>query len=208
MTDRPVVFVVDDDQAMRDSIAALVEAHGVRARTYASAEQFLDDFDRSQLGCLVTDVRMAGMSGLNLLERLKTERADLPIIVISQYGDVPMAVEAMRAGAVIFLEKPPREGELWENIRRAIDRHRVCRGEQAERDEVEARLAQLTPEETRVLECVVAGKANKITAAELKMGLRTVEFHRANVMEKMEAGSLAELVRLCLVARQDNDDQD
>jgi FixJ family two-component response regulator len=196
--DRPTVFVVDDDPAARDSVAAMIRSRGMAVESYASAEQFFGQFDRGRLGCLVTDVRMAGMSGLGLLERLKQERISLPAVVITGYGDVPTAVEAMRVGAVTFLEKPCGEGDLCKSIGEAIETHRRLRQRQARLAEVQARFARLTPGEARVLEQMMAGKPNKAIAADLQIGLRTVELRRANVMKKIEVDSVAELVRLAM----------
>jgi FixJ family two-component response regulator len=200
MEDRPTVFVVDDDPAARDSVAAMIRSRGIEVESYASAEQFFGQFNRGRLGCLVTDVRMAGMSGLSLLERLKQERISLPAVVITGYGDVPTAVEAMRAGAVTFLEKPCGEGDLLKSIGEAIETHRRLRRQQARLAEIQARFARLTPGEVRVLEQMIAGKPNKTMAADLQIGLRTVELRRANVMKKIEVDSVAELVRLAMEA--------
>ena len=200
MEDRPTVFVVDDDPAARDSVAAMIRSRGMAVESYASAEQFFTQFDRGRLGCLVTDLRMAGMSGLNLLERLKQERISLPAVVITGYGDVPTAVEAMRAGAVTFLEKPCKEGDLWKSIGEAIETHRRLRSRQARLADIQARFARLTPGEALVLERMIAGKPNKTIAADLEIGLRTVELRRANVMKKIGVDSLAELVRLAMEA--------
>ncbi len=200
MEDRPTVFVVDDDPAARDSVAAMIRSRGMAVESYASAEQFFEQFDRGRLGCLVTDVRMAGMSGLNLLERLKQERLSLPAVVITGYGDVPTAVEAMRAGAVTFLEKPCGEGDLWKSIAVAIETHRRLRRQQARLADIQARFARLTPGEALVLERMIAGKPNKAIAADLQIGLRTVELRRANVMKKIGVDSVAELVRLAMEA--------
>jgi FixJ family two-component response regulator len=143
---------------------------------------------------------MAGMSGLNLLEQLKQERISLPAVVITGYGDVPTAVEAMRAGAVTFLEKPCGEVDLWKSIQEAIETHRRLRHQQARRADIQARFARLTPGEARVLERMIAGKPNKAIAADLQIGLRTVELRRANVMKKIGVDSVAELVRLAMEA--------
>ncbi len=198
MEDRPTVFIVDDDPAARDSLAAMIRSRGMAVESYASAEEFFGQFDRGRLSCLVTDVRMAGMSGLNLLERLKQERIPLPAVVITGYGDVPTAVEAMRAGAVTFLEKPCGEGDLWKSIGEAIEMHRRLRHRQDRLADIQARFARLTPGEAQVLERLIAGKPNKAIAADLQIGLRTVELRRANVMKKIQVESVAELVRLAM----------
>ncbi len=193
------VFVVDDDPAARDSVAALVRSKGLPVATYASAEQFLTAFDSSRVGCLVVDVRMTGMTGLDLQEVLRQGGSRLPIIIITGFGDVPTAVRAMRAGAFTFLEKPCRDQELWSCIQKALDAAGRARLEDIRKADVEARLAHLTPDELRVMREMVAGKPNKVIAAELDIGLRTVELRRANVLKKMHADSLAELVRLALL---------
>ena len=198
MDGQPTVFVVDDDPAARASVAAMIEARGVCVETYDSAERFLDRFDRRRFGCLVTDMRMDGMSGLDLQEKLQAENVGLPVIIITAYGDVPVAVQAMRAGAVTMLEKPCRGRELWQSIQKAIDWYRKQRRMQSRRDELQTRLARLTPEERQVMEQMAAGTPNKAIAARLDIGLRTVELRRANVMKKMEADSLARLVQLLL----------
>jgi FixJ family two-component response regulator len=196
------VFVVDDDPAARDSVAALVRSKGLPVDTYASAEQFLAAFDASRVGCLVVDVRMTGMTGLDLQEVLRQRGSRLPIIVITGFGDVPTAVRAMRAGAFTFLEKPCRDQELWSCIQKSLDAAGRARLEDIRKADVEARLAQLTQDEQRVMREMVAGKPNKVIAAELDIGLRTVELRRANVLKKMHADSLAELVRLALLVWQ------
>lgn len=198
MEDTPVVYVIDDDLAARESIAALVQAKGLHVETHPSAESFLDDHSPDRLGCIVADMRLAGMSGLELQEKLRAEDVLMPVIIITGYGDIPSAVRALRTGAVTFLQKPCREQELWDNIEKAIEQHRQQRETQAGIAEIKNRLARLTPDENRVLECLIAGKPNKAIAAELEIGLRTVELRRANIMKKMQAGSLAELVRLRL----------
>ena len=205
MGEKPVVYVVDDDKAVRESIAALVQANGIAVRCHASAEEFLETFDRSQLGCLITDVRMSGMSGIELLETLQAEGVSLPVIIITGYPDISMAVRAVRTGAVTFLEKPCREKELWTNIQNSRDQHRKRRAEEARAAELEGRLARLTRDEHQVMQEMVSGKPNKAIAAELKIGLRTVELRRAKVFKKMEAHSLAELVRLSVSAKRSAD---
>jgi FixJ family two-component response regulator len=203
MEDSPIVFIVDDDPAARDSLAAMLESKDVAVQTYASAEDFLEHFDRSRLGCLVADVRMTGLSGLELQERLAADGSDLPVIIVTGYGDIPSAVHAMRTGAVTFLEKPCREGELWENISKALQWHREHREEKATLEDIRGRLEELTPDERQVMALIVAGRPNKVIASELGIGLRTVELRRSNVMRKMRARSLAELVRLSMALQQE-----
>jgi len=196
MRSEPTVFVVDDDPASRDSVAALVVSKGLVTQCYASAEQFLENFDRSRYGCLVLDMRMTGMSGLELQEELLAQRIRIPVIIITGYGDVSAATSAMRNGAVTFLQKPCSEEELWESISTALERHRECQEVEARCDDLQAKFARLTPQEHEVMEELVAGTPNKVIAAKLEMGLRTVELRRANIMKKLETRSLAEVVRL------------
>jgi FixJ family two-component response regulator len=205
MGEKPVVYIVDDDKAVRESIAALVQANGIAVRCHGSAEEFLETFDCSRLGCLVADVRMSGMSGIELQETLQARGVSLPVIIITGYPDISTAVQAIRTGAVTFLEKPCREKELLANIDNALDWHRKKRAEEARAAELEGRLARLTRDEYRVMQEMVAGKPNKTIAAELEIGLRTVELRRAKVFKKMEAHSMAELVRLSVTAKRGTD---
>jgi FixJ family two-component response regulator len=192
------VFVVDDDPAARDSVAALVRAQGLEVETYPSAEDFLAAYKPSRFGCAVVDMRMAGMTGVEMLETLRDKGSTLPIIIITGFGDIPTAVRAMRAGAFTFLEKPCQEHELSAAIGKALDQSQHAQRQQAEADAVRQRREKLTPEEHRVMQAMVAGKPNKQIATELDIGLRTVELRRANVLKKMEAESLADLVRLAI----------
>jgi FixJ family two-component response regulator len=192
------VFIVDDDPAARESVAALVGSHGLSTKTFASAADFLAAFEPSQRGCLVLDVRMTGMTGLELQQELAKRGYKIPVIVITGFADVPTAVRAMRAGAVTFLEKPCSDKELWASIETALQWEAQSRQQRSHREEILARRATLTPAEIQVLERLLAGKANKAIAGELDLGLRTVELRRATIMKKMEANSLAELVRLIL----------
>lgn len=199
MQELPCVFIVDDDLAARDSVAAMVTAKGLPTRCYPSAQAFLDDFDPSRWGCLVSDVRMDGMSGVQLQQKLCRDGVTLPIILISGYADIPTAVHTMRTGAVTFLEKPCREEDLWSNICRAIEWHRKRRESQQLGRRLQERFARLTHDECEVMRAMVAGKPNKVIASELQIGLRTVELRRANVLKKTEADSLAELVKLTII---------
>jgi two-component system response regulator FixJ len=202
MQSESTVYVVDDDPAARESVAALVKSKGLRARTFASAEDFLAAIDRSMRGCLVVDVRMTGMSGLDLQERLNRDKVPLPVIIITGHATVPTAVQAMRAGATTFLEKPCSDHELWNHIRLALDAEGRAHEEQTHRDEIAARMAKLTPDERTVMDRLVAGRPNKQIASELDLGLRTVELRRANIMKKLHANSLADLVRFALILEQ------
>jgi two-component system response regulator FixJ len=193
------VFVVDDDAAARESVVALVGLKGLPAKGFASAEEFLQQHDESQRGCLVVDVRMAGMSGLQLLQHLQTRKSVLPAIVITGYADVPMAVKAMQAGALTFLEKPCGEQELWQAIQQALDREAAMQALRKQKSEIEARLATLTDDEVLVLRKLLEGLPNKRIAVDLDIGLRTVELRRSNIMKKMQAASLPELVRMAIL---------
>ena len=194
----PTVFVVDDDFGVRSSIRVLMKSIGLPATPYASAKEFLAAYDAAQPGCLVLDIRMPGMSGLELQEELNSRGAVLPVIFVSGHADIPMAVEAMRHGAFDFLQKPFRDQDLLDRINQALDKDAGSRRMLAERNMIRKRLDSLTPREHEVLDLVVAGKANKVIAGDLNLSQRTVEIHRARVMEKMEAHSLAHLVRMVL----------
>jgi two-component system response regulator FixJ len=201
MKDRPpTVFVVDDDEAVRSSLKLLLKTLGFAAQAYASAREFLADFDPHRGGCLVLDIRMPGMSGLELQEELNARGALLPIIFITGHGDVPMAVEAMQRGAMDFLQKPFRDQDLLDRINKAMDKDRAGRELLRNRERIQARIAELTPREREILALVTQGKANKVIAADLQLSQRTVEIHRAHVMEKMGANSLAHLVRMVVDA--------
>ena len=194
----PVVFIVDDDEGVRSSLRLLLKSVGLVPSALASAREFLDKYDPAQPGCLVLDVRMPEMSGLELQEQLNLKGAVLPVIFITGHGDVPMAVEAMQAGACDFLQKPFRDQDLIDRIQRALDKDRTNRAALNERTLIHERLQSLTPREREVLAMVTSGKANKIMAADLGVSQRTVEIHRARVMEKMRAASLAQLVRMVM----------
>jgi two-component system, LuxR family, response regulator FixJ len=195
-----IVHVIDDDQAVRQSIEFLLRTAGMMARTYESASAFLNALPTIESGCIVTDVRMPGISGIDLLRRLGEMQVKMPVIVITGHGDVPLAVEAMKVGAVDFLEKPFDDELLLGSVRTALNRSQENAARGAEREELQARLSSLTNRERQVLEGLVAGKPNKIIAFDLAISPRTVEIYRANVMTKMAAASLSELVRMALVA--------
>lgn len=192
------VYIVDDDEAVRSSLRFLIRSVGLPAQVYASAADFLAAYDRRDPGCLLLDVRMPGMSGLELQQELNRRGATLPVVFITGHGDVPMAVEAMQQGAFDFLQKPFRDQDLLDRVQRAMARDAESRARLAARAEIRARLATLTPRETEVMQLITRGKANKVVGAELGVSQRTVEIHRAHVMEKMHATSLAELVRMVL----------
>jgi len=194
------VFVVDDDGPMRRGLEFLVRSAGYEVRGFESAEVFLEDYEPSMRGCLLLDVRMPGMSGLELQEHLRAERINLPVVIVTAYADVPMAVRAMRAGAFDFIEKPFEGSALLDRVRRAMTCDDDMRLDDAKRRRLNARLESLTPREREVMELVVAGLLNKQVAAELGISMKTVENHRARVMEKMKAESLAGLVRAAMTA--------
>lgn len=192
------VFVVDDDPDVRDSLASLLTAANFKAETFDSARAFLASDSLARPGCLVADVRMPDMDGLELQEELGKRKSKLAVIIITGHGDVPLAVRAMKAGAVDFLEKPFEEERLLSSIRRAFAQGYAMQSQAKVVEAVSRRIAQLTGREREVLSLVVAGRANKEIARALNISPRTVEIHRAHVMEKMEADSLAELVRLTM----------
>ena len=195
---RATIFIVDDDAAVRDALKLLLRSVGQAVETYGSAQEFLDAYSEDRPGCLVLDIRMPGMSGLELQQKLNEKHSILPIIFITGHGDVPMAVEAMQAGAVDFIQKPFRDQDLIDRINQALEKDSNNRAALGERNDIRKRLETLTPREREVLDLVVHGKANKVIAGDLKLSQRTVEIHRARVMEKMQASSLAHLVRMVL----------
>ena len=195
-----LVHVIDDDEAVRVSLAFLLEMADLPARTYGSALAFLEVVSEFQAGCVVTDVRMPGMSGLELVSRLKVLGVTLPVIVITGHADVPLAVEAMRAGVADFLEKPFDDMALVAAIRAALDLQVKAARQNAEREGFEHMLGTLSGREREVLQGVLAGKLNKIIAFDLGISPRTVEVYRANVMSKTGAHSLSELVRIAMLA--------
>jgi FixJ family two-component response regulator len=192
------VFVVDDDEAIRGSMRMLLRSVGLTPVTHASAQEFLADFDPEQPGCALIDVRMPGMSGLELQHELNLRGAIVPVIFITGHGDIPMAVEVMQQGAFDFLQKPFRDQDLLDRVQRALERDRSSREQLRRLDEVRERLASLTPREREVFGLVTSGKPNKVMAVELGVSQRTIEIHRARVMEKTGAPSLAHLVRMRL----------
>jgi FixJ family two-component response regulator len=194
--DAPCVYVVDDDEAVRDSLKVLLSSVGLSSRAYASAPDFLEDHDPDQHSCLVADIRMPGMSGLDLQDELNRRASTIPIVFITGHGDVPMAVDAMKSGALDFIQKPFRDQDLLDRIHQALEWDAKRREENQEASDVRAKLATLTARETEVMERVVGGQANKVIALDLGVSQRTVEIHRARVMQKMGARSLADLVRM------------
>jgi two-component system, LuxR family, response regulator FixJ len=190
------VFIVDDDPAIRYAMQALMDSVNIQHEVFASADEFLEREEQHRAGCLVLDIRMPGLGGLELQEELNARGSTLPIIFITGHGDVPMAVEAMQKGAVDFIQKPFRDQELLDRIRDALMADKERRAELARHAEVAKRLEKLTKREREVFGLVVTGKPNKVIAYELGVSQRTVEIHRARVMEKMQARSLADLVRM------------
>ncbi len=200
-TDEPTVFVVDDEPAVRESLQWLVRSVGLAVETYASAHEFLDRFDANRTGCLVLDIRMPDMSGIELQEELLARKAVIPVIFITGFGEVTTAVRALKMGALDFLEKPFSDQVLLDRIRRAVEKDKRTREYRAAAANAAARLASLTRREREVIDLVVAGKSNRAIAAGLNISEKTVEFHRANVMNKLGVDSLAELLRVILQTR-------
>lgn len=194
-----VVYVVDDDEAMRDSLTFMLSASDLKVVAFSSALEFLEQAPQLSGGLIITDVRMPGMSGLELVAQLKQQGNDLPVIVLTGHADVAMAVEAMKAGVVDFIEKPFDDAALLNAVEAARQRLRGDAARQAEREEIETRVAQLTAREKEVFEAIVAGESNKSAALKLGISPRTVEIYRANVMEKMRARTLSDLVRMALL---------
>ena len=192
--DNPLVYLVDDDEAVRDALGMLFKSIGIEHEAFGSALDFLQHYDTRRQSCLVADIRMPGLSGLELQQRLNEQRSEIPIIFITGHGDVPMAVTAMKSGAVDFLQKPFRDQDLIDRIQKALDRDGEARKGRAEREEIRARLTLLTPREREVMERVARGQANKVIAMDLGVSQRTVELHRARVMKKLRLRSVAELV--------------
>ncbi len=200
MESEPTIFIIDDDPAVRQALSVLVRSMHMQAETYESAQQYLAALDPLRPGCLLLDVRMPGTSGLELLEQLNRAEVRLPAIVMSAYGDVPMVVRAMKAGALNFLEKPCRDQQLWEAIQEGLRWDAAHRQHMVLHNKALHRLNRLTPGEQEVLRHLIDGKSNKTIAAELGMSVRTIEVRRAKLMKKMKADSLAELIRLSISA--------
>lgn len=196
------VFVVDDDEPVREAIAFLLETVDLNCETFADARAFLDHYDTGRRGCLVLDIRMPGMSGLELQAYLAEHGVTIPIIFITGHGDIPMAVEAMRRGAIDFIRKPFRDEDLIERIHEALALEQNQRETEAEWSELAGRAAALTPRESEVFARVAEGQANKVVAIELGISERTVEIHRSQVMQKMRARNLAQLVRMKIALEQ------
>ena len=194
--DNQTVFVVDDDHGIRHAMELLLRSVDLKHEIFSSGNEFMDAYSPERSGCLVLDIRMPGLGGLELQERLIEQGDPLPVIFITGHGDVPMAVEAMQKGAVDFIQKPFRDQDLLDRIRSALETDRARRASREETEAIVARVERLTNREREVLDLVVTGKPNKVVAYELGVSQRTIEIHRARVMEKMEARSLADLVRM------------
>jgi len=198
MATEPTVFIVDDDEEVREALELLLQSVGLPTESYSSAQAFLERFDPRRPGCLILDIRMKGMSGLDLQDRLSQEPLRPPVIIITGHGDVPVAVRAVKAGAVDFLEKPFNDQALLDGVHRALQQDAERRGQVSRLEEIRSRLERLTPREREILDLVVAGKRNKVIAIDLGISQSTVEAHRAKVMEKMEAATLSDLMRMML----------
>jgi two-component system response regulator FixJ len=194
------VYVIDDDEAMRDSLNFLLDSSGFEVTLFETAQQFLETLPALAFGCVVSDVRMPGIDGIELLKRLKALHSALPIVVMTGHGDVPLAVEAMKLGAVDFLEKPFDDDRLIGMVESAIRQAEPAAKNEAVTHDIAARVATLSPRERQVMDGLVAGLSNKLIAREYDISPRTIEVYRANVMTKMQANSLSELVRLAMRA--------
>jgi two-component system response regulator FixJ len=202
--DKPTVFVIDDDEPVRDAIGLLLDTVDIAHETFASAQDFLAAYDDHRTGCLVLDIRMPGMSGLELQDHLKEQRDPIPIIFITGHGDIPMAVEAMKKGAIDFIRKPFRDQELLDRIQDARNQDAENRDHFAGLEAVRTHAAQLTPREKEVFARVAEGQANKVVAIDLEISERTVEIHRSQVMQKMGARNLAALVKMKILLDQNS----
>ena len=200
-TKKPIVMVVDDDSGVRNAMRALLKSVGLESALYASAQEFLAAYQPAQPGVLVLDIRMPGMSGLELQQQLSLSGAVIPVIFMTGHGDIPMAVEAMQHGAFDFLQKPFRDQDLLDRIQRAIIKDGELRASLGEHSRIRTHLDTLTAREREVLDLLTQGKQNKAIAQDLGVSPRTIEIHRARVMEKMNAHSVAELVRMMLDLR-------
>jgi len=200
MRPESIIYVIDDDEAVRHSLEFLLKSAGITTHAFDSAGAFLDFLPQAQSGCVITDVRMPEMTGIELLRRLRASNADLPVIVITGHGDISLAVEAMKAGAVDFLEKPFNDDQLLAAVRTALASEAGAGKRKSELADIQNKLGELSNRERQVLEGLVAGKANKVIAYDLDISPRTVEIYRSNLMTKMSANSLSDLVRMAITA--------
>ncbi|MGP4845854.1 response regulator FixJ [Marinobacter sp. 1Y8] len=192
------VYVVEDDEAVRDSLELLLKSADHEVSTYPTANAFLEKYSEEMAGCIVLDIRMPGMDGMELQRRLNQKNSILPIIFVTGHGDVPMAVDAMKQGAVDFIQKPYREEDLLKKIEQALEQDRDQRKTLGQKQEIKRRIDMLTPRESEIMDRMIAGQANKVIAIELEISQRTVEIHRSRVMHKMGTHSLAHLVRMVM----------
>ena len=197
----PTVFIVDDDEAVRESLGLLLESVDQGSKVFASGTEFLEAYSDDMAGCIVLDIRMPGMNGMELQKKLNEVNSILPIIFVTGHGDVPMAVEAMQHGAVDFIQKPYREQDLLDKINQALNLDQQQRASLREKQQIIKRIETLTPREREVMDMMIDGNANKVIAIDLGISQRTFEIHRSRVMEKMDTHSLAHLVRMVLATR-------
>lgn len=197
----PIVYVVDDDEAVRDGLRLLLESVELEVSTHGEARGFLDRYDPRRPGCLLLDIRMPGMGGLDLQDELRGRGVELPVIIITGHGDVPAAVRALKGGAFDFIQKPFNPQALLDRVQQAVEQDRALHQQAAAQSDVAQRLSRLTAREREVMEMMLAGKANKVIAIDLDISERTVEFHRANIMKKMNTRSLPQLMSLMQTAR-------
>jgi FixJ family two-component response regulator len=199
-----IVFIVDDDASVRDSLRWLIESVQLQVECYGTAQEFLNGYKNQQTGCVVLDVRMPGLSGLDLQEVLRQQDFVLPVIIITGHADVPMAVRAFKSGVFDFIEKPFNDQHLIDRIHQAIEKSRSQKVNLQRRQDARDRLQKLSSREIQVLDCIVSGCSNKTMARELDISVKTIETHRANLMSKMQASSVSELVRIALLAERDS----
>ncbi len=198
---QPIVYLVDDDAQLRESLQLLLQSVGLPLKSFATAQEFLNQFDPESVGCLVLDIRLPGMSGLELQQRLRESGADLPVILVSGHADVPMAVRGIKNGALDFLEKPFNDQVLLDRIQQGTEEHVQRRKQREAQREILARMETLTPREREVMELLVSGMSNKTIATQLQISRKTLDIHRGKVLQKMEAETVADLVRLVLQTR-------
>ena len=198
--DKAIVFIVDDDASVRDSLRWLIESVQLQVQCFATAQEFLQGYQNQQTGCVVLDVRMPGLSGLDLQEELRQQGFVLPVIIITGHADVPMAVRAFKSGVFDFIEKPFNDQHLIDRIHQAINKSRSQKVNIQRWQDARDRLEKLSSREVQVLDCIVSGSSNKTMARELDISVKTIETHRANLMSKMQSGSVSELVRIALLA--------